>query len=197
MHAAEQDSEKGKEKRSAWRQLLAGIPAERLVFLDESGVTTDMTRRYGRAPRGRRVNEATPGGHWRTVTMLGAISSQGWQATMTIAAPTDGEVFLAFLHEVLCPTLRPGQIVVMDNLSAHKLQGVAQAIAATGAELLYLAPYSPDFNPIEACWSVVKQALRSLKARSLDALDLAIPHALLAVSQQTASRCFRHCGYAL
>lgn len=156
-----------------------------------------MTRRYGRAPRGQRVKEAAPGGHWRTVTMLGAISSQGWQATMTIAAPTDGEVFLAFLRQVLCPTLRPDQIVVMDNLSAHKVQGVAEAITATGAKLLYLPPYSPDFNPIEACWSVVKQSLRSLKARSLEAFDLAIPQALSAVSQQTATNCFRHCGYAL
>lgn len=197
LHAAEQDTEGGKAKRSAWRELVAGIAADRLVFLDESGVTTDMTRRYGRAERGQRIREATPGGHWRTVTMLGAISSQGWQATMTIAAPTDGEVFLAYLREVLCPTLRPGQVVVMDNLSAHKVKGVAEAISATGAEVLYLPPYSPDFNPIEACWSVVKQSLRKWKARSLDALDMAIPNALDSVSKQIIANCFRHCGYAL
>lgn len=197
LHAAEQETESGKEKRNAWREQVAGISADRLVFLDESGVTTDMTRRYGRSERGQRIREATPGGHWRTVTMLGAISSEGWQATMTIAAPTDGEVFLAYLRDVLGPTLRPGQVVVMDNLSAHKVNGVAEAIQAAGAQVLYLPPYSPDFNPIEACWSVVKQHLRKCKARSLDALDLAIPVALNAVSKKIIANCFRHCGYAL
>lgn len=156
-----------------------------------------MTRRYGRAGRGQRVREAAPGGHWRTVTMLGAISSEGWQAAMTIAAATDGEVFLAYVRDVLCPTLRPGQAVVMDNLSAHKVKGVAEAIRAAGAEVLYLPPYSPDCNPIEACWAVVKQLLRICKAHSLEALDLAIPTALAAVSKLTIANCFRHCDYAL
>ena len=197
LHAAEQDTLEGKVKRAAWQEQIAGIPPERFVFLDESGVTTDMTRRYGRARRGERVREGTPGGHWQTVTMLGAISSEGWLATMTVCAPTDAEVFLAYLHEVLCPALRPGQIVVMDNLAAHKVHGVAEALAAVGAELLYLPPYSPDFNPIEACWFVVKQCLRKLKARSLAALDDAIPIALARVSSQTVANCFRHCGYAL
>jgi transposase len=187
----------GKQRRTAWREQTAGIAGGRFVFLDESGVTTDMTRRYGRAERGQRVREATPGGHWRTVTMLGAISSEGWQAAMTIAAATDGEVFLAYVRDVLCPTLRPGQVVVMDNLSAHKVKGVAEAIREAGAEILYLPPYSPDFNPIEACWSVVKQHLRKCKPRSLEALDLAIPIALATVSKQIIANCFRHCGYAL
>lgn len=115
--------------------------------MDESGANTDMTRRYGRAECGQRIREATPSGHWRTVTMLGAISSKGWQATMTIAAPTDEEVFLAYLRDVLCPTLRPGQVVVMDNLSAHKVNGVAEAIEAALADILYLPPYSPTSTP--------------------------------------------------
>ena len=156
-----------------------------------------MTRRYGRARRGHRIREGTPGGHWQTVTMLGAISTEGWTATMTVPAPTDSEVFLAYLNEVLCPALRPGQVVVMDNLAAHKIAGVAEAIAAVGARILYLPPYSPDFNPIEACWFVVKQCLRKLKARSLPALDEAIPIALARVSKQTIANCFRHCCYAL
>lgn len=197
LHASEQDTEAGKAKRAAWREEIKLIAPERLVFLDESGVTTDMTRRYGRAKRGQRVVEATPGGHWRTVTMLGAIGAEGWQATMTIAAPTDTEVFLAYLREVLCPALTPGQVVVMDNLSAHKVDGVKEAIEAAGAQVRYLPPYSPDFNPIEACWSVVKQRLRKLKPRSLDDLDTAIPDALSQVSKEIVSNCFRHCGYAL
>jgi transposase len=131
------------------------------------------------------------------MTMLGAIGSEGWQATMTIAAPTDGEVFLAYLQQVLCPTLKPGQVVAMDNLSSHKAKGVAEAIQTAGAGVLYLPPYAPDFNPIEACWSVVKQCLRTSKARSLEALDKAIPHALAKVSKQIIANCFRHCGYAL
>jgi len=106
-------------------------------------------------------------------------------------------VFLAYLEQVLCPTLRTGQIVVMDNLSAHKVEGAKTLIEATGAELRCLPPYSPDFNPIEPCWSVVKARLRQLKARSLKALDDAIPQALALISRDTAGNCFKHCGYAL
>ncbi len=117
------------------------------MFLDESGVTTEMTRRYGRAPRGQRVAEATPAGHWRTLTVLGALTVEGMLASMTIESPTDGEVFLAYLEQVLGPRLQPGHVVVMDNLAAHKVAGVRQLIEARGAQLLYLPPYSPDFNP--------------------------------------------------
>jgi len=116
---------------------------------------------------------------------------------MTVCAPTYAEVFLAYLREVLCPALRPGQIVVMDNLAAHKVQGVAEVLAAVGTELLYLPPYSPDSNTIEPCWFVVKQCLRKLKARSLAALDDAIPIAIARVSKRTVANCFRHCGYPL
>lgn len=113
-----------------------------MIFLDESGVTTEMTRRYGRARRGERVGEGTPCGHWRTLTVLGAIRASGWVATMTIEAPTDGDIFLAYLEQVLCPQLQPGDVVVMDNLAAHKIEGVRGLIAARGAQLLYLPPYS-------------------------------------------------------
>ena len=108
-----------------------------------------MTRRYARAPRGQRVKEATPQGRWQILTMLAALTTRGLAAPMTIAAPTDGDIFRAYLEQVLCPRLRPGQVVVMDNLSAHKVAGVRQQIEAAGARLLYLPPYSPDFNPIE------------------------------------------------
>jgi len=154
-----------------------------------------MTRRYGRGPGGARVTEGTPGGHWRTLTVLGAIRRTGWVATMTIEAATDGEIFLAYLEQVLCPQLRPGDIVVMDNLAAHKVHGVRDLIQATGAELRYLPPYSPDFNPIEKCWSQVKQRLRAAKARSLFALDHSLGQALAAVPPHNFQACFRHCGY--
>lgn len=156
-----------------------------------------MTRRWGRIQGGARVHDAVPGGHWRTLTLLGAISMSGWVATMTIEAPTDGDVFLAFLQHVLCPRLGPQHIVVMDNLRAHKVDGVRDLIQATGARLLYLPPYSPDFNPIEKCWAQLKQHLRATKARSLDALEQAVTHALAALTPYQASSYFNLCGYSL
>jgi len=173
------------------------IDPQRLVFLDESGVTTEMTRRYGRAPRGERVAEGTPAGHWRTLTVLGARTMRGLVAAMTIESPTDGDVFLAYVEQVLCPRLQPGQVVVMDNLAAHKVAGVRAWIEATGAELLYLPPYSPDFNPIEQAWSKVKQWLRSAKARTLETLETAITESLAAITADHASAWFAHCGYAI
>lgn len=168
-----------------------------MIFLDESGVTTEMTRRYGRARRGQRVGEGTPCGHWRTLTVLGAIRASGWVGTMTIEAPTDGEVFLAYLEQVLCPQLRCGDVVVMDNLAAHKVEGVRELLTARGAQLRYLPPYSPDFNPIEKCWAKIKQLLRGAKARSLPALERAVAETLTAVTPGNIQACFRHCGYAL
>jgi transposase len=116
---------------------------------------------------------------------------------MTIEAPTDGEIFLAYLEQVLCPQLQPGDVVVMDNLAAHKVDGVRGLLAATGAHLLYLPPYSPDFNPIEKCWAKIKQLLRGAKARSLAALEMAVTQALATVTPQNIEACFRHCGYPL
>lgn len=156
-----------------------------------------MTRRYGRGLRGERVHEGTPGGHWRTLTVLGAIRTSGWVATMTIEAATDGDVFLAYVEQVLCPQLRPGDVVVMDNLSAHKVDGVRSRIEGVGAELRYLPPYSPDFNPIEKCWFQIKQRLRALKARSLVPLEQGLAEALTVVTPQNIQAYFRHCGYAL
>jgi transposase len=156
-----------------------------------------MTRNYGRAPRGERVREGTPQGHWRTLTLLAVLTTKGLQAPMTIESATDGDVFLAYLEQVLCPGLQPGQLVVMDNLSAHKVEGVRRLIEARGAQLLYLPPYSPDFNPIEQAWSKVKQVLRSAKARTMEELEQAIAEALAAITPQNASAWFAHCGYGL
>ena len=125
------------------------------------------------------------------------MNCEGFVAPMTIESPTDGDVFLAYLEQVLCPRLQPDQIVILDNLSAHKVPGVQKLIQATGAELLYLPPYSPDFNPIEPCWAKVKQKLRSLKARTLEALQQAVSEAVASIPPDDASAWFSHCGYAL
>ena len=173
------------------------MDASRLVFVDESGVTTEMTRRYGRAPRGERVREATPAGHWHTLTFLGAMTRKGLLATMTVESPTDGDVFLSYLEQVLCPRLEPGQVVVMDNLSAHKVAGVRQCIEAAGAQLLYLPPYSPDYNPIEPCWGKIKQCLRAWKARTVERLEEAIRESIATITSQNATAWFQHCGYGI
>lgn len=156
-----------------------------------------MTRPWGRAAMGERVAEATPQGHWKVLTTLGTMSLRGIEAAMTIESATDGDVFLAYLEQVLCPKLKPGDVVVMDNLSAHKVEGVRERIEATGAELLYLPPYSPDFNPIEQAWSKLKQRLRGAKARTAEALEQAVAEALEAITPDNASAWFRHCGYGL
>ena len=156
-----------------------------------------MTRRYGRGQRGQRVGEGAPAGHWHTRTLLGAITMDGLLASMTVESPTDGDVFLAYLEQVLCPRLQPGQVVVMDNLSAHKNAAVRQRIEQAGARLLYLPPYSPDFNPIEQCWAKIKEHLRTAKARLLDALDQAVTSAITAVTAHNAAAWFRNCGYGV
>jgi transposase len=131
------------------------------------------------------------------LTVLGAMSMRGIRAAMTIESATDGEVFLAYLEQVLVPQLRVGDVVVMDNLSPHKLQRVRQVIEAAGAALLYLPPYSPDLNPIEKAWAKLKQLLRAAKARTKDLLEQAIAEALNAISAENASAWFRHCGYGI
>jgi transposase len=197
LHAQEQDTVAIQARRQAWWAAVSQLDPQRLVFQDESGATTEMTRRYGRAPRGERVAEGTPAGHWRTLTLLGAMSTRGVIAAMTVESHTDGDVFLAYIEQVLCPRLQEGQVVIMDNLPAHKVEGVRRMIEAMGAELLYLPPYSPDFNPIEQAWSKIKQQLRSAKARTVESLEAAITHALAQVTAHNASAWFAHCGYAI
>jgi len=145
---------------------------------------------------GQRVREAIPAGHWRTLTLLGALTVSGLLATMTIEAATDAEVFLAYVEQVLCPRLRAGHVVVMDNLAAHKVAGVREKIEATGARLIYLPPYSPDFNPIEPCWGKIKQFLRGLKARTLEILEQGVTQALDTITPDNALAWFEHCGYS-
>ena len=154
-----------------------------------------MTRSWGRAPRGERVNEATPDGRWQVLTTLGTMSLRGMEAVMTVPAATDGDVFRAYVEQVLCATLVPGDVLILDNLSAHKVAGIRELIEACGAQLLYLPPYSPDLNPIEKAWSKFKQCLRAAKARTAEALDQAVTAALKTITSDNAAAWFRHCGY--
>jgi transposase len=162
-----------------------------LIYQDESGVTTSMTRLYARCVGGARIAEAVPQGHWKILTILGAMSLRGMSATMTIEEATDTDIFLAYLDHCLCPALRPGDVVVLDNLSLHKVKGVRERIEAAGAELLYLPPYSPDLNPIEKAWSKLKTLLRSTKARTKEALDQAISELLPEITPENAVAWFR------
>jgi len=150
-----------------------------------------MTRLYARCQGGARIHEGTPDSRWKILTILGAMSIRGMIATMTIEEATDREIFLAYLDHVLCPQLRPGDVVVMDNLSSHKVNGVRQRIEKVGATVLYLPPYSPDLNPIEKAWAKLKQLLRTAKARTRDALDQAISELLPLISEEDATAWFR------
>jgi transposase len=191
IHATERDTEENRGRREAFVDELRTIAPEDLIYLDESGVSTQMTRTYARAPRGQRVHAAVPGSCWKMVTILGAMDCNGMLAAMTVEAATDREVFLEYLDQVLCPKLRSGHVVVMDNLSAHKVDGARERIEQTGARLLYLPPYSPDLNPIEKAWAKLKQALRAAGARTAEALHQAVADLLPTITPQDATAWFR------
>ncbi len=164
--------------------------------MDESGAQTNLTRLCGRAPRGQRVHAKRPHGHWSTTTLIGALRLDGSTACMTIEGTTDTEVFRAYVRGVLCPILRPGDVVIMDNLSPHKSEITHSWITQAGAQVLFLPAYSPDFNPIEKMWSKVKTSLRTAEARTQAALVEAIAAALESVTRQDAINWFASCGYS-
>ena len=170
--------------------------AERLVFLDETWATTNMARRYGRAPRGERVVAAIPHGHWKTTTFLAALRHDRITAPCVFDGAINGERFLAWVEQALVPTLTPGDIVVMDNLGSHKVAGVREAIEAAGARVLYLPPYSPDLNPIEQVFAKLKGILRTVAARTVDALWDAIGAALDDFSAAECANYLRNAGYS-
>lgn len=168
---------------------------ERLVFIDETGAATDMARRYGRCPRGQRLVASVPWGHWKTTTFVAALRVEGITAPCVFDGPMDGPCFRAYIEQFVVPILRPGDIVVMDNLSSHKVVGIREAIEAAGAELRYLPPYSPDLNPIEQFFAKLKALLRKAAARTIDALFAAIADALTAVSPQECQNYLANQGY--
>ena len=157
-------------RRQAWFEGQRALDAKRLVFVDETGAPTKMARLRGRAPKGERCVAAIPHGHWKTTTFVAGLRLSGMSAPMVLDGPMNGPAFLAYVEQVLAPTLQPGDIVIMDNLAPHKAAGVRKAIEAVGAGLLLLPPYSPDLNPIENAFAKLKAILRKIAARTRDAL---------------------------
>jgi transposase len=172
------------------------IDPERVVFIDETWAKTNMTRTHGYAPKGERLIDAAPHGHWHTTTFVGALRADGMVAPLVIDGAINGELFRAYVEQVLVPELRPGDVVVLDNLGSHKVAGVRRAIERAGCQLLFLPPYSPDLNPIENAFSKLKRLLRRAAERTVDGLWSAIGR-LLDDFQPTECRNYlRHCGYA-
>jgi transposase len=182
--------------RAAWRALVAEeVDAKRLVFVDEMGANVSLSGLYAWSPKGERALGSAPRNWGKNVTLLASITSGGVGACLAVEGSTTREVFEAYLEGVLAPTLSPGQVVVMDNLSAHKGGRVKEILEGAGCELLYLPPYSPDFNPIEQAFSKVKGSLRRAEARTREVLIEAMGGALSALTALNARGFFAHCGY--
>ena len=168
---------------------------ERFVFLDQTGTATNMARRYGRSPAGERLVAAVPHGHWKTTTFIAELRQSGLIAPLVLDGPMTGPALRAYVEQFLAPALAPGDVVVLDNLAAHKVQGVREAIAAAGAAILYLPPYSPDLNPIEQLFAKLKALLRQAAARTQDALWQTIGRRLAAAPPAECASYLSHCGY--
>ena len=181
--------------REAWRAGQCDLDPSRMVFVDETGASTKMARLHGRASRGKRCVSAVPHGHWKTTTFVGGLRLSGMTAPMVIDGPMNGPAFLAWVEQELSPTLSPGDIVVMDNLPAHKPAAVRAAIERCGAELRYLPPYSPDLNPIEMAYSKLKALLKKAAARTIEALWAAIADAIGQITRQDCLGFFKAAGY--
>ncbi|MEZ0301590.1 MAG: IS630 family transposase [Hyphomicrobiaceae bacterium] len=172
--AEEQDRADIAELRTAWRAGQGAMSPASLIFVDETGVATNMARRYGRSPRGLRLDGPIPHGHWKSTTFVGGLTARGFVAPYVLDGAMNGDIFKAWVEQMLAPELRPGDIVIMDNLAAHKVDGIRKAIEARGAELRYLPPYSPDLNPIEQAFAKLKALLRKAAERTVDGLWNAI-----------------------
>lgn len=195
VHASEQGRPDVKQKREDWEECLPGLDVEKLVFLDESGINTAMARRYGRCLEGERLVASAPAGQYHNNTLLSALRLDGVVAPMVLDGPVNAESFAGYVEQSLVPELEAGDVVIMDNLPAHKSVRVTQAIEGAGCILVYLPPYSPDFNPIENMWSKVKAWLRKVAPRTFDTVVDAVKHALLAVTPSDCEGYFDHCGY--
>ena len=181
--------------RRHWQDTQWLHDARGYVFVDESGVTTDLLRRYGRSPRGVRLRDYTTYGHWQTHTVVAALRVDGLSATAVFDGPIDNATFLAYVEQVLVPTLTPGDVVVLDNLAMHKQPEVQAAIERVGARLRFLPPYSPDFNPIEQAFAKLKAFLRAARPRSFDQVVDLVAIALELFSPAECLNFVRHCGY--
>lgn len=181
--------------RRRWQDTQALHDARAYIFIDESGVTTDLLRRYGRSPRGVRLRDYAPYGHWHTHTVIAGLRVDGLGASAVFDGPIDNASFLAYVEQVLVPTLRPGDVVVLDNLTMHKQPAVQAAIERVGARLRFLPPYSPDFNPIEQAFAKLKAFLRAARPRSFDQVVTLVAIALDLFSPAECLNFVRHCGY--
>jgi transposase len=184
------------EHRARWREEMPLHDPARLVFIDETSTKTNMTRACGRAPVGERLVDYVPHGHWQTSTFIGARRVDGMTAPVVFDGAVNGEIFLVYVRDHLAPALKPGDIVVMDNLSSHKVEGVRQAIEAVGARIEYLPPYSPDLNPIENAFSKLKAMLKKFGERQIDALWKRIGSLIDTFTPAECRNYFRHCGYS-
>jgi transposase len=196
LHASEQQRADVAEARRRWTEDQPSLDPARLVFIDETGTSTNMTRLRGRARRGARLVGRVPHGHWKITTFVAGLRCDAVTAPFVIDRPMNGPIFRTYLERCLIPTLTPGDIVIMDNLSSHKVAGVREAIEAAGARLVYLPPYSPDLNPIEQLFAKLKALLRKAAERSIDALWATIGKLLDAFSPQECANYLRHSGYA-
>jgi transposase len=178
-----------------WRESQPALDPGKLIFIDETWVKTNMIRLRGRSPRGTRLIDKTPHGHWKTSTFIGGPRCDGVVAPAVFDGAINGETFLAYVEQVLVPTLRPGDTVIMDNLSSHKVAGVKQAIEGAGASLMYLPAYSPDLNPIEMLFAKFKAILRAMRARTVDALWEALGKVTQMVTATECTNFIRHAGY--
>lgn len=182
--------------RQRWRRLQPLLARRRLVFLDETGAATNMVRLYGRAPRGQRVPGQAPYGHWKTTTFVAGLTGEGFIAPLVLDGPMNRAVFTAYVEQMLAPELRPGDVLVLDNLSSHKGHEARKAVEAAGARLLFLPPYSPDLNPIEMAFAKLKGTLRAAAERSRDTLWDRIGRLIDDFSPAECQNYIRHAGYA-
>ena len=182
-------------RREDWFEGQLDLDPARLLFIDETWVATNMARKHGRAPRGQRLRMGVPYGHWKTTTFVGALRIDGMTAPMVLDGPINGRAFQAYVDQVLVPELKPGDVVVMDNLGSHKGAGVREAIEAAGARLLYLPPYSPDFNPIENAFAKLKALLRKAAERTVEGLWTKIGELLPAFTPKECANYFAAAGY--
>jgi len=197
LHAIEQNRDDVKAARDEWQAAQLKMEIDKLVFLDESGTNTGMTRLYGRSLSNERVVDYTPDVRFEQTSILSSIRANGDMVPLVYEGALNGELFKTYVVECLIPTLSKGDIVIMDNLTSHKVAGVVDSIIAAGAKVVYLPPYSPDFNPIEMMWSKIKAYLRKVKARTKELLEKAIAQALSLVTTSDILAWFAECGYSI